>query len=173
MRLILPLFLGIIFFSGCESSPSISSLAPAVQLTASDAAVLQIGGLQYQAYDEAGLTPRAITLARMIASTDYCRRQVRAAGRTAGTSGLTLGFDSGPEMGTDAPSPVYRFRLYRECIDMDQTHDWFFFDPATEVLFIEDLVDGNHRMLEVDPTLLADFRADRAATGEVIGLLSR
>jgi hypothetical protein len=171
--MILSVLLSACLFSGCQSSDRIVTYAPAAQLTHTDATVLQIGGLQYQAYDEAGLAPRAITLARMIASTDYCRRQVRAAGRTAGTSGLTLGFDSGPEMGTDAPSPVYRFRLYRECIDMDQTHDWFFFDPATEVLFIEDLVDGNHRRLEVDPALLADFRADRAAASEVIGLLSR
>jgi hypothetical protein len=173
MRFILPTLLFACFLIACQSSDKSVSQAPAVQLTASDAAVLQLGGLQYQAYDEAGLTPRAITLARMIASTDYCRRQVRAAGRTAGTSGLTLGFDSGPEMGTDAPTLVYRFRLYRECIDMDQTHDWFFFDPASESLYVEDLVDGNHRRLEVAPALLADYRADRAAASEVIGLLSR
>lgn len=173
MRLILPLFLGIIFISGCESSPPVSSHAPAVKLTASDAAVLQIGGLPYQAYDEAGLTPRAIILARMIAGTDYCRSQVRAAGHTAGASGLTLGFDSGPEMGTDAPSLVYRYRLYRECEDMDQTHDWFFFDPASEALYVEDLIDGNHRRLEVDPALLADYRADKASVNEVIGQVMR
>lgn len=173
MRLILPLFLGIVFISGCESSPSISSLAPAVQLTASDAALLQIGGLPYQAYDEAGLSHRALTLAHMIASTDYCRRQVKAAGPTAGASGLTLGFDSGPEMGTDAPSLVYRYRLYRESVDMDQTHDWFFFDPASEALYVEDLIDGNHRRLEIDPALLADFRADKASVNERIGQLLR
>ena len=173
MRKLFSVPLLFILLSACDSAPQKTSNASFVQLTASDAAVLQIGGLQYQAYDEAGLTPRAITLARMIAGTDYCRRQVRAAGRTAGTSGLTLGFDSGPEMGTDAPTLVYRFRLYRECIDMDQTHDWFFFDPASESLYVEDLVDGNHRRLEVDPALLADYRADRAAASEVIGLLSR
>jgi len=152
--------------SACMRSAKPVSEAPSIQLSASNAAVVQIGGLPYQAYDEAGMTRRALTLARMIASTDYCRRQVRAAGRSAGTSGLTLGFDSGPEMGTDAPSPVYRFRLYRECVDMDQTHDWFFFDPEREALFVEDLVDGKHRQLEIDPALLADFRADKAAATE-------
>jgi hypothetical protein len=112
------------------------------------------------------MTRRALTLARMIATTDYCQQQVRSAGRSAGASGLTLGFDSGPEMGTDAPSPVYRFRLYRECVDMDQTHDWFIFDPERELLYVEDLVDGRHKSLEIDPALLADFRADKAAASE-------
>ena len=172
-RLIIPSLIMIVSFAACERAEQKPSYAPSVQLSASNAAVLQIGGLPYQAYDEAGLTSRAVTLARMIAGTDYCRRQVRAAGRTAGFAGLKLGFDSGPEMGTDAPSLVYRYRLYRECEDMDQTHDWFFFDPASEALYVEDLIDGNHRRLEVDPALLADFRADKASVNESIGQVMR
>ncbi len=152
--------------TACVRSARPVSEAPSIRLSSSDAAVVQIGGLPYQAYDEAGMTRRALTLARMIATTDYCQQQVRSAGRSAGASGLTLGFDSGPEMGTDAPSPVYRFRLYRECVDMDQTHDWFIFDPERELLYVEDLVDGRHKSLEIDPALLADFRADKAAASE-------
>jgi hypothetical protein len=129
-----------------------------------DGAILDINGLPYHTYDEAGLKPRAIILARMIASTEYCREKVLGSCKSAAASGLNLGFDAGPEMGAGTPSPVYRYRLFRDCEDMTQTFDWFFFDPETESLYVEDLANGKHRKLEVDPAFLADFRADRALT---------
>jgi hypothetical protein len=100
----------------------------------------------------------------MIASTEYCREKVLGSCKSAAASGLNLGFDAGPEMGAGTPSPVYRYRLFRDCEDMTQTFDWFFFDPETESLYVEDLANGKHRKLEVDPAFLADFRADRALT---------
>jgi hypothetical protein len=129
-----------------------------------DGAILDINGLPYHTYDEAGLKPRAIILARMIASTEYCRKKVMGTCKSAAASGLNLGFDAGPEMGAGTPSPVYRYRLFRDCEDMTQTFDWFFFDPETESLYVEDLANGNHKKLEVDPSFLVDFRADKAVS---------
>lgn len=160
MRSVLPALFLFIFISGCQMSEQNLSSPHEQGISSSLDTVLDIGGLSYQVYDEAGLTPRAITIAHMIASTDYCRDQLMASGRSDRGYGLLLGFDSGPEMGTDAPSPVYRYRLYRECVDMDQTHDWFIFDPQQEVLYVEDLIDGNHRALQMDPVLLAAFRTN-------------
>lgn len=151
---------------GCTRSGNSSVETPEPAPAAFNGAILDINGLPYQTYDEAGLKPRAIILARMIASTEYCRKQVMGECKSAAASGLNLGFDSGPEMGAGTPSPVYRYRLFRDCEDMTQTFDWFFFDPETESLYVEDLANGNHRKLEVDPALLADFRADRASVHE-------
>lgn len=150
--------------TGCVRSGNPNPAAPEPIQSEFNGAILDINGLPYHTYDEAGLKPRAIILARMIASTDYCREMVMGECKSAAASGLNIGFDSGPEMGAGTPSPVYRYRLFRDCEDMTQTFNWFFFDPETESLYLEDLANGNHKKLEVDPAFLADFRADRAST---------
>ncbi|MEY4884937.1 MAG: hypothetical protein RL151_246 [Bacteroidota bacterium] len=163
-RLIIMTFLMCSALAGCTRSDNASVETPEPAPAVFNGAILDINGLPYHTYDEAGLKPRAIILARMIASTDYCRQQVMGACKSAAATGLNLGFDAGPEMGAGTPSPVYRYRLFRDCEEMTQTFDWFFFDPETESLYVEDLANGNHRKLQIDPLLLADFRADKVST---------
>lgn len=143
------------FQSGQQVQPE-----TAIEFSASGASVIQhIDGLTYQSDDEAGMSPRALKVVRLIASSEYFRNLSGSA--TAVTP--LLGFESGPEMGTDAPSPVYRFRLYR---DPSKQADWsetIIYDPQGEVLYLERPEDGHQEPLDVDQRLLAGVRltADR------------
>jgi hypothetical protein len=158
-RLILMSIAMFVALTGCIRQDEPKTSIPVSAQPTNTSGLIFINGIPYQPSDEAGLTPRAILLARMIAATDYCREQVKATGCPPGTYPLNLGFDSGPEREAGSPYPFYRYRLFRDCEDMTQTFDWFTFDPVKEILYVEDLADGKHRMLKVDSSLLADFRA--------------
>jgi hypothetical protein len=131
----------------------------AIQLSGSGASVIQhIEGLTYQSDDEAGMSPRALKVVRLIASSEYFRNLSGSA--TAVTP--LLGFESGPEMGTDAPSPVYRFRLYHDPSIQGAWSEILVYDPERAVLYVERPEDGRHQTLDVDQGLLSEVRLTSA-----------
>jgi hypothetical protein len=120
--------------------------------------VQQIGGLAYESDDEAGMSPRALKVVRLIASSEYFRSLPKVSPSVT----PLLGFESGPEMGTDAPSPVYRFRLYHDPSIQGSWSEILVYDPESAVLYVERPEDGRHQPLDVDQGLLSEVRLTSA-----------
>jgi hypothetical protein len=130
-----------------------------IAFSASDPSFVQhIEGLDYQSDDEAGMSHQSLKVVRLIATSNFFRNLPKSA------SSVTplLGFESGPEMGTDDPSPVYRFRFYRDPSIQGVWWETLVYDPERAVLYLEYPEDGILEPLEVDQRMLADVRMTMA-----------
>jgi hypothetical protein len=130
-----------------------------ITFPASDPSVVQhIEGLDYQSDDEAGMSHQSLKVVRLIATSNFFRNLPKSAPSVT----PLLGFESGPEMGTDDPSPVYRFRFYRDPSIQGAWWETLVYDPERAVLYLEYPEDGILEPLEVDQRMLADVRMTMA-----------